>query len=105
MSDRLKPLYDRAPAFLQNCILTAYSYRLDRQRYGGEYARFLDLLMESQWFSRQDLEDYQNERLRDLVAHAYATVPYYRELFDSLKLKPTDIQTSADLPKLPVLRK
>jgi phenylacetate-CoA ligase len=61
--------------------------------------------MESQWFSRGDLEQYQDEQLRGLVAHAYATVPYYRDLFDDLKLKPRDIAGIADLPKIPVLRK
>ena len=105
MSDLLKPLYDRAPAFLQNCILTAYSYKLDKQRYGGEYAGFYDLLMKSQWFSRQELKEYQSEKLRELIAHAYSTVPYYRELFDSLKLKPADIKGTEDLHKIPVLRK
>lgn len=105
MSDRLKSLYDRAPALLQNCVLTAYSYRLDRQRYGGGYKRFLDLMMQSQWLSREELEQYQDERLRELVAHAYATVPYYRDLFDGLRLKPGDISGRADLHKIPVLRK
>jgi phenylacetate-CoA ligase len=105
LSDILKSLYDRAPAFAQNLLLSAYSYRLDRQRYGGEYARYYDFLTRSQRFSREELLEYQGEKLRELVAHAYSTVPYYRELFDSINLKPTDIRGTEDLHKIPLLRK
>ena len=45
------------------------------------------------------------EQMHRLVKHAYATVPYYTELFDKNKLKPEDIRTIADLKKIPVLTK
>ena len=105
MSDLLQSFYDRAPAFAQNLLLTAYSYKLDKQRYGGDYQRFYDFLTKSQRFTRQELIAYQDEKLRELVTHAYTTVPYYRELFDSIKLKPQDIGGTQDLHKIPVLRK
>jgi phenylacetate-CoA ligase len=57
----------------------------------------------SERWSKGDLEEYQNERLRAVVAHAYETVPFYRRRFDEQKLKPGDIRGGADLPKLPLL--
>ena len=96
-------LYGMAPVWGQNLLLTGFSTILERERYGGRYAEYRDLLEESEWFSRAELEAYQDERLRTVVTHAYETVPYYRRLFDNAKLKPTDIRGRGDLPKIPVL--
>ena len=40
-----------------------------------------------------------------MIAHAYRTVPYYRETMDRLGLKPSAIQTVEDLEKLPVIER
>jgi phenylacetate-CoA ligase len=96
-------LYERAPIWAQNLMLTGYGALLERERYGGRYAEFQDLLAESEWFSRAELEAYQDERLRAVVAHAYANVPFYRRRFDEARLTPADIRGHADLPKLPLL--
>ncbi len=65
----------------------------------------LQELEESQWWSRAQLEEYQNETLRKLVRHSYDTVQYYRDVFESAKITPDDIKTIADLPKIPILTK
>lgn len=65
----------------------------------------LKLLEKSQWWKLEALQDYQNKRLRSLINHAYANVPYYRNLFRSLNLSPSDIATKDDLVKLPILTK
>lgn len=96
-------LYRVAPIWGQNLLLTAYSAWLDRERYGGRYAEYRDLLAKTEWHSRSDLEAYQDERLRTVVAHAYETVPFYRRRFDEQKLTPRDIRGRADLPKIPLL--
>jgi phenylacetate-CoA ligase len=54
---------------------------------------------------RQDALAYQDRKLAVLIEHAYNTVPYYRDVFDKRGLKPADIQSRADLVKLPVLTK
>lgn len=46
-----------------------------------------------------------DERLCELVEHAYANAPAIKEKFDSNGLKPEDIRTVADLEKLPVMAK
>jgi phenylacetate-CoA ligase len=55
--------------------------------------------------SRKEIQKYQLERLQRLVHHAYTTVPYYTKLFDSIKLKPSDIKKIDDLKKIPTLTK
>ena len=51
------------------------------------------------------VERVQRWRLRRMVAHAYATVPYYRQTMDRLGLRPDDIATAADLARLPILER
>ena len=48
---------------------------------------------------------WQTRRMKQLVADAYQYSPYYRQLFDSLSLKPEDIRTVEDLEKIPPLTK
>ena len=72
---------------------------------GTDISRQLTLLEKSQWWKPEDLQDYQNKRLRSLIHHAYTNVPYYHSLFRSLGLSPSDITTKEDLIKLPILTK
>jgi len=72
---------------------------------GTSISRHLRSLEKSQWWSRSELEEYQNRKLRELVKHAYDTVPYYHRVFREQELHPTDIRTTNDLKKLPVITK
>lgn len=47
----------------------------------------------------------QWERISGLMTHAVAKVPYYRELFASLRLTPRDVRNFDDYAALPVLTK
>jgi phenylacetate-CoA ligase len=72
---------------------------------GHKTISYLKELEHSQWYSREQLHKLQSGKLRELIAYAYKHVPYYRELFDSVKMYPDDIKTSSDLKKLPFLTK
>ena len=72
---------------------------------GQSVSKHFKFLQKSQWWSESELKEYQNEKLRALIKHAYENVPYYTELFDSLNLTPSDINTTDDLVKLPILTK
>jgi len=69
------------------------------------FKRYYQWLQETQWWSRDQLEEYQLEQLRALVQHAYENVPYYQRVFDERRLKPEDISTLDDLQKIPFLTK
>lgn len=53
--------------------------------------------------SLDEILDVQNRRLRSMVAYAYETVPYYREVMDQSGLRPRDVRTVDDLVHLPLL--
>jgi len=51
------------------------------------------------------IEWLQRRRLRSIVRHAYGTVPFYRETMDRLGITPHDLQSVADLAKLPLVER
>jgi phenylacetate-CoA ligase len=50
---------------------------------------------------RREIEELQLRRLRWQVEYAYDRVPLYREKFDAIGLKPSDIKSLSDLQKIP----
>jgi len=70
-----------------------------------KYLKFCKFLEESQWWPRWKLEQYQTEKLKQLLRHAYTNVPYYTEVFKKLNLNPNDIKSIKDLKKIPILTK
>ncbi len=73
--------------------------------YGTRLIPYLSFLEESQWWPEQRLRHFQQKKLRALLKHSYENVPYYKELFTKLRLKPEDIRMIEDLAKLPILEK
>lgn len=54
---------------------------------------------------REDLEQLQLRRLKDLCTRVYATVPFYRRRFEELGLSPENITSLQDLQRLPFTEK
>jgi phenylacetate-CoA ligase len=53
--------------------------------------------------SRQRLREIQSDKLAVAVRYLYEESGFYRRLFDDRGLKPSDIQSIEDLPKIPVI--
>ena len=60
---------------------------------------------ESQWWPHARLEALQFERLKALLTHGGAYVPYYRKLFADLKFDPASLRSLDDIARLPFLTK
>jgi phenylacetate-CoA ligase len=54
---------------------------------------------------REDLEQLQLQRVKDLVQRVYHNVPFYRQKLDELDLKPEHIRKLSDLKYLPLTEK
>lgn len=67
-------LDDRAGLALGSAMIT----RDDLQR------QFYEMLMESQWWSADQLRDYQRSQLSQLLRHAKANVPFYEHRLDAV---------------------
>lgn len=88
--DKAKVLYDRIPL---------------RWRYGRDYVKWEALFKKSEYWSLEDLIEYQTIELKALIDHCYKHVPFYKKQFRELGLIPSDINSEADLPLIPYITK
>lgn len=100
-----KNSYKKLPTTARHTIKWGCSLIPIKMRLPKKFFDELAFLEKSQWWSRQELENYQNEKICGLIRYAYDNIPYYNRLFKENKLMPFDIKTIADLPKIPVLTK
>jgi len=99
-------LYSLAPRPLNDSISLTYAtgYKIRNILRLG-YTKNVLSLRRSQWWSREKLEEYQAERLKNLIKYAYENVPYYKKMFQKESIKPETIRCLEDLQKLPTLNK
>lgn len=97
--------YDWGPALLQDGLLSAYGLFKRWERRSPGFRRYSDELERTQWWRAEQLRALQDVRLQILMRHVYEQVPYYRQIFDERRLRPSDIRHADDLYKLPVLTK
>lgn len=86
-------------------ILSRNLFLLTQRLSGADLGRRLAELEESQYMPRQDMDELQWRRLRDLLQHAYTHVPYYRRTWDEHGIRLSRIQSIEDLRVLPCLTK
>ena len=101
----LKSIYNISPHFIKSISRKLYSKFRKPIWKNPEFLKLYNFLQESQWWSKEKLEEYQMRQLEKLLKHAYENVPYYRRVFDERRLKPKDIQDFDDFKKLPYLTK
>ncbi len=74
-------------------------------KYGKQYRKKFLLLKKTQYWSSEQLENYQDKKLRNLLEYAYKYVPYYKELFDTIKYNPGSSDWKDEFYKIPFLSK
>jgi phenylacetate-CoA ligase len=67
-----------------------------------KYTRELE---RNQWLSPDELQQISWQKLKTLLEHAYANVPFYRRRFQEIGLTPQDIRTEEDFRQIPLLSK
>jgi phenylacetate-CoA ligase len=96
-SSRIQALYDHAPASARNLLTSARGWFLTRIRYSEEARIFLNRLRSHETWSAPEISNYQLRAVREIVEHARATVPFYKNYSRA------DIVRLEDLSRLPVL--
>jgi len=56
-------------------------------------------------YSLESLREFQDEAVRQLVARAYSKNPFYRAKMKSVGVRPKDVQSAADLARMPFTTK
>ncbi len=68
------------------------------------YSR-LRFYKKSQYWDRTTIEQYQLQCVRNILLHAGSNVPYYRDLFKSIRFDPKKFKSLKDLLHIPLLDK
>jgi len=105
MANLLLQTYWRLPYWGKRWAASLASRKWDRERHGKHYSRVLGEIAEQDRWSREQLEDYQAARLREIVLRAATNVPYYVRSFSEAGINPGHVYSAAELPSLPILEK
>ncbi|NMB64991.1 MAG: phenylacetate--CoA ligase family protein, partial [Spirochaetes bacterium] len=100
-------IYQYSPLAIQNLMISVYGYYWHNRRYGRIFEKELLNFKLREKFTYSEWENYQNEQLRSILAHAFHNVPLYKEKYTKYGIGPSDIKsfTIRDLFKLPPLEK
>lgn len=101
MREELSALYGRAPIWAQHVMCSAEGLRLRRLRFPARFdARLRLVRARSRWTAAQVAAD-RLARLRALLVHARAHVPYWRDAMAAAGLVPERIAHVDELEALP----
>ena len=65
-------------------------WRIKSYRVRPSVAEVLDFLDRSQYWAPSQMQELRDRKLRELVAHAYEQIPFYRRLLDERGVKPSE---------------
>ena len=101
----LMKVYNKLPAFCQTLAVSLEGWRIQKRRYDGLFdAQYRDFMDRNNWSYEQKCA-YRDQQIQKMVKHCYETVPYYRNLFQQLRIDYRQIKGLEDLKLLPVLDK
>lgn len=75
------------------------------QHIGDGYHNVKDFYKQAQWWSREQIEAWQLERLQSIVKCAYENTTGYRQLYDEAHVSPHDLQNLEDIKLFPFTSK
>ena len=96
-----KRIISKSPTFVQNLYYKLVPFN---KRYGGEFLKTFDFLMDSIEWDKSKMLEYQFEQLKSIISHAYNETNYYHRLFIDYGINP-NIASFDDIKKIPVLTK
>jgi len=67
------------------------------------FSKWYHFLQKSQYWTKDQIEEYQTKKVKELIVHSTSNVPYYRRLFDSYSIKPYHINKPSDITKIPCI--
>ena len=100
-----RSIYYAMPSWQKAIVGNLYHMIPQRLRLGGNYAKFKKLLETSEYWSKQQWEDFQYREVLNTITQAYEHVPYYRKSFSECGLTPADFTCLDDIKKFPTLSK
>ncbi len=102
---KLQKIYNASPIILQNLFCTLYGIKIYLQRYQRRYRYLFEEVIESQYWDKDKIDEYQNRKFIEIVNHAYFNIRYYRQKYDKFGVNIHQIKDLRDVKKLPLMSK
>jgi phenylacetate-CoA ligase len=102
---RFENVYLKLPIFVQNIICNLEGLRIQYSRFNKNFYRYLEEAEKRSYWTRGQLFEYRDKKLREFVIYAFNNAPYYRKKFIEWGVDPKSIKTLEDLKNIPILTK
>jgi len=89
---------------LSRFVLLPIGKTFSRRKY-FKALKFQKFLEKTQYWSREEIENLQNQQFQKLIRHCANNVPFYRRCLNKNNLTPDDFQSIKDITKLPIITK
>jgi phenylacetate-CoA ligase len=103
----LARLYPQAPVWLQNLGISAYGLAYRHERLGKQFEDGVAEFRSRDQINPHQMQSFVENRLREMLTHALAHVPYYRSAWKTAGYGPSDFAKFrlSDLASLPITPK
>lgn len=101
----IKKLIKNSPSFIRIPIRYMYGIIPLKYRLGKEFINTCNLLSKSQYWTKEQHEEYQIKQLKKLLIHSYNNVPYYHDLFNECGFNVEKFKYLDDINVIPFLTK
>ena len=95
-------IFKKQPFFIKKLYYNLVPFE---KRYGEDFIKTYNFIMETKDWSLDKLKNYQFEQLKQILIHSKVNVPYYKNLFNLYDIKVESFQDFDDLKKIPLLTK
>lgn len=96
-------IYQKAPLWFQNILISAYGYKLINERYQNHYYEYLNYLKKKDFSQHEYEKEIQNTEFLKLFHFAINNSPFYKKFYKDVNIK--EIKSINDIVKLPILDK
>lgn len=79
-----------------SALLRRWGINLYQRITGRRIMQAFEELLQTQWYSRDELYALQRQKLQSLVEYANQYVPYYQRLFKDIGFEPNDLKSDPD---------
>jgi len=101
----IREIYFSLPIEVQELLVSLYSFKLERQRFGKQFEEIYANLLESDMWSAEKIRMYKEENTFQIIEHAFKHCPYYKQKYQAFGLTPSSFTCLEDLQKFPILTK
>ncbi|WP_323750784.1 hypothetical protein [Marinobacter sp.] len=105
MKKNIQNLYLSLPVSVQNILVSIYGIGIYRQRYGFGSRKFDKCLNVSQYYSQEQMRDYQDKKFLYIAKLSIRYVPFYRDWAKRNNVELDDFKSIKDLKYFPVIEK